>query len=346
MIRKVDFTVNRVPMASPPRPKPTATATGRLRPAREVRLGVAAPSLAVLSSVSLSLAVPSSAALSLAALLPPGAASVIGSLPSTDSASSAGPCSWRCKLDLEQLRFLVFEQLVHLGDIGVGELVELALGPADLVLASVAVLDQLVERVLRVPPDVADGDPAVLRLAVSDPDVLAPAFLGEFGEDHPDDRPVVRRIHAEITVADGLLDGAERGFVERLDHDHPGFGDVKRGQLVYRRLRPVILGRDLSEHCRMSTAGADAREFFLRDRDGLLHLLLGLEERLFNHFGSPALPGVPDWPTRVPILSPLTARSTFPGSIKAKTMIGRPLSMQRLTAVESMTLSPRLRTSE
>src|SRR5579859_3639759 len=243
MIRKVDFTVNRVPMASPPRPKPTAMATGRLRPAREVRLAVLSSvslslavlssvslSLAVLSSVSLSLAVPSSAALSLAALLPPGAASVIGSLPSTDSASSAGPCSWRCKLDLEQLRFLVFEQLVHLGDIGVGELVELALGPADLVLASVAVLDQLVERVLRVPPDVADGDPAVLRLAVSDPDVLAPAFLGEFGEDHPDDRPVVRRIHAEITVADGLLDGAERGFVERLDHDHPGFGDVKRGQ--------------------------------------------------------------------------------------------------------------------
>ena len=40
-------------------------------------------------------------------------------------------------LDLQQLGFLVLQQLVHLGDIGVGELVELGLSPAAIVLALV-----------------------------------------------------------------------------------------------------------------------------------------------------------------------------------------------------------------
>ena len=42
---------------------------------------------------------------------------------------------------------------------------------------------------------------------------------------------------------------------------------------------------------------------------------------------------------------PRMARTTFPAPMRANTTIGRPLSMHRLTAVVSMTLSPRLRYS-
>jgi hypothetical protein len=89
----------------------------------------------------------------------------------------------------------VFEQLVNLRHVLLGGLVQLALGPADVVLPGVTVLDHLVERVLGVPPDVADGDPAVLGLAVGDLDVVAPALLGKLRQRHPDDRAVVRRVH-------------------------------------------------------------------------------------------------------------------------------------------------------
>src|SRR5262249_4316548 len=65
-------------------------------------------------------------------------------------------------LDLEELGFLVLEQLVHLRLVGVSEIVELALGAVHLVLARVAVLHHLVQRVLGVPPDVPDRDAAVL----------------------------------------------------------------------------------------------------------------------------------------------------------------------------------------
>src|SRR6185312_2273711 len=109
------------------------------------------------------------------------------------------------KLYLEKLSFLVLEQLVYLGDIGVRELVELTLRPAAVVLARLAALDQLVERVLGVPADVPDRDPAILGLVPCDLDELPPALLGELREDHPDDRPVVGRVHAEVAVPDRLL---------------------------------------------------------------------------------------------------------------------------------------------
>src|SRR5499427_10508482 len=242
--RKVAFTVNSVTMARPPSSSPTPSAAGRFRPART---GARAPG------------VPSA----------------------PDAAAPAGPSPGTS--DLEELGFLVLEQLVHLPHVGVGELVELPLGPANLVLARVPALDQLVQRVLGIAADVADRHPAVLRLMPRDLDVLPPALLGELGEDHPDDGAVVRRVHPEVAVADRLLDRAQRRLVERLYHHHPRLRDVERRQLVHGGLGAVVLGRDLAEHGRVGAAGPDGAELLLGDRDGLVHLFLGPEEDIVYH---------------------------------------------------------------
>src|SRR5690606_41586099 len=84
-----------------------------------------------------------------------------------DALPSAG------RSDFEQLGFLDLQQLVDLGDVLLRDVVELLLGPPDLVLARVAVLHHLVERLLGGAPDVADGDLGVLALAPGDLDVLA-----------------------------------------------------------------------------------------------------------------------------------------------------------------------------
>src|SRR5438552_8152720 len=94
--RKVAFTVNRVTMARPPSSRPTPSAAGRFRPARR---GARAP----------------------------------GVLSSPGTAAPAGPSTGTS--DLEELGFLVLEQLVHLPHVGVGELVEFPLRPVNLVLA-------------------------------------------------------------------------------------------------------------------------------------------------------------------------------------------------------------------
>src|SRR5215469_6682173 len=244
----------------------------------------------------------------------------------------------RCS-HLEQLGFLVLEQLVDLPDVGVGELLEVTLRPAHLVLAGLAVLHHLVQRVLGVAPDVADGDAAVFGLGTGGLDVLATALLGQLGEDHPDDHPVVAGIHPQVAVPDRLLDRAERVLVERLHDDHARFRHVEGSELIQGSLSAVVFGGYLGEDARVDTASTDIAEVFLGDRDGLVHLLLGLEEGVIDHrYGSCAH-------TRVPIGSPRTALTTLPGSISSNTTTGSLLSRHRLTAVASITLSPRLRYS-
>ena len=66
-------------------------------------------------------------------------------------------------------------------DVPVGGLLELLLGTAHLVLAGLAVLGQLVQRVLGVPADAADADPGVLGLAAGNLDQVLAALLGELG---------------------------------------------------------------------------------------------------------------------------------------------------------------------
>ena len=66
--------------------------------------------------------------------------------------------------DLEQLGFLVLEQLVDRVDVLLGQRVELLLGAGAVVLADLAVLDELVELLLGLAADVADRDLGVLGL--------------------------------------------------------------------------------------------------------------------------------------------------------------------------------------
>src|SRR5690348_7377007 len=123
-------------MAMPPSTAPTAMATGRLRPVL-VLAGAGSGSAGGTGP----LAGPGSLTWSAAPLT---CCSCSG-LAEPDSSCP------RRNLDLEKLGFLVLEQLVHLAYIAVRELVELALGAAAVVLAGLAVLDQLVDRVLGVP---------------------------------------------------------------------------------------------------------------------------------------------------------------------------------------------------
>src|SRR5580700_10164588 len=315
--RNVALTVSSVSTTRPPRTTPTPMATGRLRPARPLGF-------------------------------------------SESLASSAAVVT----LDLEELGFLVLEQLVDLRLVGMGEVVEFALGPVHVVLARVPALDHLVQGVFGVTPDVPDRDAAVLGLVPRGLDVFAAALLGQFRQDDPDDDSVVGGVDAQVAVPDRPLDGTQRVLVERLDDHHPRLRDVERGELVHRGLRPVVVDRDLAEHGRVGATGTDDGELLLGDRDGLVHLLLGFEERVIDHvrlrfllpvtmelscpYGPSGSSGSCQALVRlisVPTFSPRMARTTLPSPMRANTTIGSPLSMHRVTAVVSMTFSPRLRYS-
>src|SRR5690606_37600129 len=241
--------------------------------------------------------------------------------------------------DFEQLGFLVLDQVVDLVDVLVGGVLQLLLGAAHLVLTGLAVARDAVQLLHRLAADVADRDARVLALAARHLHHLASAFLRQLGDDHSDDLPVVARVEPEVGVADRRLEGLELALVVRLDDGQTRLRDGDGGELVDRRHRPVVVDEHPREHVRGGPAGAHGGEVVLRDGDGLLHLLLGVEKRLVDHGVS--LPSAYSWVlTRVPILSPRTARAMFPSTSRLNTMIGILLSMQRLNAVASATLSP------
>src|SRR4051794_23747325 len=101
-------------MMTRPRPTPTPMAAGRLRPARDFFSGAGA--------------------------------GTVGADPA-DSPASSSP-GMRGALDLEEFGFLGLHGLVHPTRVRPGELVQLRLRPAHVVLAGLTVLHQLVQRVL------------------------------------------------------------------------------------------------------------------------------------------------------------------------------------------------------
>ena len=84
---------------------------------------------------------------------------------------------------------------------------------------------------------------------------------------------VVAGVDAEVGVADGLLDGADGAAVEGGDQQRARVGRRERGELLQRRRRAVVVGVDLVEHRRVGAAGADGRHVLAGEVDGVLHLV-------------------------------------------------------------------------
>ena len=85
------------------------------------------------------------------------------------AARTACSCG-RAGSDRHQLLFLRLDHFVDVLDRGVGELLDVGLGAAGLVLGNLLVLQQLLDVVVGVAADVADGDLGVLAAGV---DVLS-----------------------------------------------------------------------------------------------------------------------------------------------------------------------------
>src|SRR5690349_7280483 len=182
-------------------------------------------------------------------------------------------------LHLHYFLFLDGEDAVDLVDRAVGGLLHLLAERAALVLADVAVLLELLQKVHAVAAHVPHRDPRLFGILVRDLGQLTAALLVKLRKRHADDGAFARWIEAEPAVADRLLDGARETAVPDLDAQHPGLGDGNRCELVERHPRPIGLDRDRIEEAGTGTAGAQARQLVPKRVDRLVHPLLELIER-------------------------------------------------------------------
>src|SRR4051794_19917455 len=239
--------------------------------------------------------------------------------------------------DLHDLGLFALQEVVDLCDVVVGELLHALLGGALLVVADVAVLDQVPEVLDRVTTNVSHRDATLLRHLPGDLHVFLAALLGQLRNGQADHLAVARRSQSEVGLLDRTLDLLHHGRVERLDRQQARLGDADRRDVLQRRRSVVVVDRDAVEERRRSTARAHRMEVLLRRLDGLVHPLRRvIDEVVDRRQRQPPSPLEMIVPTR----SPSITRPMLPGA-SSKTWIGRWLSMQSESAVVSITRSPR-----
>jgi hypothetical protein len=195
----------------------------------------------------------------------------------------------------------------------VGELLRPLLGPPLLVVAHVAVADEILQMVHDVAADVPHRDAALLGQVAHDLDELLAPLLGELRDRQADDLAVVRRRQAELGLLDRPLDPLDRAGVVRLDREHPRLGHVDRRELVERRLRPVVVHLDAVEERRRRAPGPDGIELVRGRLHRLVHATLGVVQQIVDHASSRGVEMI------VPTRSPATTRSIVRSSSRPKT---------------------------
>src|SRR5262245_28229043 len=120
--------------------------------------------------------------------------------------------------------FLLFagEELIEFGDVGVGEFLDRGRVALELVLGQRLVVLGGLQLVVRLLPDVADGDLPFLAGLLRDLHELLPALLRERRDVEPDRVALPLRGELQVRRRDGLLDGLERVLVPGPDLDGLG----------------------------------------------------------------------------------------------------------------------------
>src|SRR5690606_8069593 len=108
--------------------------------------------------------------------------------------------------DRHQFLFLALDHLVHVLDRLVGDLLDLVLGAAHVVLGDLLFLQQVLDLLVGVAAHVADGDLGILALAGDDLGQVAATLLGQGREVQADGGAGGVRGQAQVRTQDCLLD--------------------------------------------------------------------------------------------------------------------------------------------
>ena len=211
----------------------------------------------------------------------------------------------------------------------VGHLLQVLLSQLQLVLGDLGGLLHLLERLQRIPADVADGHLAALVVLADLLDQFLAALLRQLGEGQPDGLAVILGIDAQIGLLNGLLNALQGRGVPRGDEQRPGIGGRHRSDLLDGGGGAVVVHLNAVEDGCVGPSGPHGSEVTLHRLHALLHLFLVYLVVFLQH-------GYASF-TIVPIFSPRSTRTILYGSFSANTSTGMWLSMDRLVAVESIT---------
>src|SRR5579885_2933840 len=244
--------------------------------------------------------------------------------------------------DLQDLLLLLGQRLVDLLDVLVRQPLHLLIVATMLVLGDLAVLLHLLQRFHAVPPHVANGDPALLRVFVRELRELLAPLAAELGDRDAHELAVRLGIDPEIGLADRLLDRGDQAAVPDLDRDHARLRHADGAHLVERHLAAIGLDHHRVQQMDGGAAGAQARELPAQRLQRAVHTPLQLVHQLVCHGVS-----CPCQSETIIVYLPLPVSTSArpPGLLMENTRIGMRFSRARETAAASITFRSRESTS-
>src|SRR5579859_816056 len=163
-------------------------------------------------------------------------------------------------LDLHHFGFFSLAHMLGIADVAVNQGLDFLAGPLMLILGDHLFVFQLFQVVHRMAPDVADGDPAILHMALDQLDELAAALLGQRRDDNTDELAVIRGVEPELRFLDGFLDRPDHVLFPGLDLQQAGLRGGDRRHLVQGGRRAIILDHDPLDEGGGGPARADRQQ--------------------------------------------------------------------------------------
>src|SRR5579883_953905 len=173
--------------------------------------------------------------------------------------------------DLKDLLVLLRQHIVDLLDRLVGQMLDVALQLAMLILRDRAALLLLLQEIKPVAAHIAHGDAPLLGIFGGDSGQLPAPLLVEIGDGHADRLAFGLRIEAEPGLADRLLRRLDDAAIPDLHDDEPGLRHADRSNLVERHRVAIGFDGDGIEEARRGAPRTQTGELLAQRLEGAVH---------------------------------------------------------------------------
>ncbi len=146
--------------------------------------------------------------------------------------------------DFQDFVFLSLADAIDFFDESLGQVVDLLLRAALVVVRNQLLVHQLSSLAHRITANVADRDFAFFHVLMDEFYQLLPAIFRERRNRDSDDLAIIVGIQSQLRLLDCLLNHPDRTAIPRLDDDEPWFGHGNTGELIERCGGPVVLDDD------------------------------------------------------------------------------------------------------
>src|SRR5260370_546337 len=196
------------------------------------------------------------------------------------------PCSL-AKLDLQNLQFLGFADLVHLVDEAIGELLQAVGAALQLVLGNFFLFLTIAQLVMGITTKFANPHLVVIQFLMDVLDHIPAAIFAHWRDRETNNLSIVAGVNTQVRLLNSLLDLHQHLAVPRLDDQQTRIRYRNCCNLADRRRCTIVLDGDAIDQRGTGAASTNSGQILFQDLNRLLHTTVCIAEKIIYHTSAP-----------------------------------------------------------